>query len=152
MSNRTNGNQQSAFVYGGVSADETTALWFREWPWPWWIDQPVKPGSRHDYEGKAPVLPSRCLAKIPGEFRRPHLDLRIATSSCSLYPYCRLYLAAIMSLVAPFRAPRIAFGRKHVTSINLILHSSHSYTKKLRHCVSSELRTLSVVTKIYLKR
>ena len=46
---------------------EETVLWFREWPWPWWIDQPVEPGSRHDYEGSSTSgVPG--VARIPGEF------------------------------------------------------------------------------------
>lgn len=42
---------------------ERESLWFRGWPWPWWIDQRVKPGSRHDYEGS-----STSVARIPPEF------------------------------------------------------------------------------------
>lgn len=79
MSNRVNEDRRRATVCGGVSAGRTTALWFRGWPWPWWIDQPVKPPGdcRVAMTTKAPVLPSLRLAKIPGEFRGLCLDTRI---------------------------------------------------------------------------
>lgn len=62
-----------------MSASRTTTLWFRGWPWSWWIDQPVKPPGDCwvAMTTKAPVLPSLRLAKIPGEFRGLCLDTRI---------------------------------------------------------------------------
>lgn len=66
VSNRENGDRSLRLR---VSAGGTTALWFRGWPWPWCIDQPVKPGSRHDYEGSCSTI-SPSLAKIPGEIPR----------------------------------------------------------------------------------
>jgi len=90
MSNRTNGNGWEAFVYGGVSAGRTTALWFCGWPWPWRIDQPVKPGSRHDYEGSCSTISPR-FAKIPGEIPGPYPDPRLVTTPSTGFSYFYYY-------------------------------------------------------------
>lgn len=131
MSNRVNEDGWRAVVYGGVSAGRTTALWFRGWPWPWWIDQPVKqPGDcLVAMTTKAPVLPSLHLTKIPGEFRGLCLDTRIIGVAVVVFrtSCCSLYLTALMSLVAVLEKERGPYTINIIDAIYCVNNIENTY-------------------------